>query len=116
MYSLAAQLIVVRSSLSRFIALASFLDHHNTHDMAQEIDRTAAPLESILVFLPGYVEIQEMFDIFSSHEEASRFWLLPLHSTTVPEEQDKVFVAAQQGTHTHHQARLGERVCCEQTN
>lgn len=32
-----------------------------------------------------------MFDLFTKLEEASRFWLLPLHSTTVPEEQDLIF-------------------------
>ncbi len=74
---------------------------------------------SILIFLPGYGEIQvllhisfhisncpfflswhlqqELYDTFSSLGKANKFWLLPLHSTISSEEQNRVFNNALNG-------------------
>uniref|UniRef100_A0A0N4ZEL1 RNA helicase n=1 Tax=Parastrongyloides trichosuri TaxID=131310 RepID=A0A0N4ZEL1_PARTI len=46
---------------------------------------------SILIFVPGWIEIINCLDSLSTSEMNKKFWLLPLHSNLPPEEQVAVF-------------------------
>ncbi|RWS28507.1 putative ATP-dependent RNA helicase TDRD9-like protein [Leptotrombidium deliense] len=53
---------------------------------------------AVLVFLPGYEEINELKSKLESDREKSlNWWVLPLHSTITVEEQQKVFETATRG-------------------
>ncbi|RWS11290.1 putative ATP-dependent RNA helicase TDRD9-like protein, partial [Dinothrombium tinctorium] len=53
---------------------------------------------AVLVFLPGYEEINEMMARLRKNEtENKKWWILPLHSTITVEEQNRVFEAAKRG-------------------
>jgi HrpA-like RNA helicase len=51
--------------------------------------------DAVLVFLPGFKEIQTLHELLLSSkefgQEPQRSWVLPLHSLLPPEEQRKVF-------------------------
>ncbi len=61
----------------------------------EEIDNTA---NAILVFMPGIKEITALQELLQNHRAFQRCTILPIHSTTPPEEQRLVFNAAPPGT------------------
>ena len=65
---------------------------------AEDVYRTSVRKGAVLVFLPGYDDINEMLKLLLTDKRSSSFWLiLPLHSTITLEEQRKIFEPAKPG-------------------
>ncbi|XP_022106993.1 putative ATP-dependent RNA helicase TDRD9 [Acanthaster planci] len=52
---------------------------------------------TVLVFLPGLAEINQLDQLLASVGPTHRLWVLPLHSTITTQEQARAFVKAQDG-------------------
>ncbi|GBP03915.1 Probable ATP-dependent RNA helicase spindle-E [Eumeta japonica] len=84
---------VVLHLLESFENIDKKEDHYkNIHD---------ANLPSVLIFLPGINEIEELFNYLQEantrNKSSCRWWLLPLHSTITADEQAQVFIRAPPG-------------------
>jgi HrpA-like RNA helicase len=64
-------------------------------DLIRYIDENMKP-GAILVFMPGMMEIQQLYDQLSFGKKTNKFVILPLHSTLSSKEQHKVFERPQQ--------------------
>ncbi|XP_077997158.1 ATP-dependent RNA helicase TDRD9-like [Glandiceps talaboti] len=72
-------------------------DREELQDQEERVDNFPANRGTVLVFLPGIIEINDMYQCLNSDLIPHRLWVLPLHSSITREEQSKVFTKSEKG-------------------
>lgn len=65
---------------------------------AQKEGEEGKPAGTILVFLPGWGDIEQLQRRLVQNFDTKRFKILPLHSQVTPEQQQEIFKPAEKGT------------------
>ncbi|XP_052744057.1 probable ATP-dependent RNA helicase spindle-E isoform X2 [Bicyclus anynana] len=82
--------------------VSTLIEKFEQIDMKEEfvdIDRAEADVPSVLIFLPGIYEIEELYAVLTDSDFKVKYnwWVLPLHSTITADEQVRVFQRAPPG-------------------
>ncbi|XP_041351970.1 ATP-dependent RNA helicase TDRD9-like [Gigantopelta aegis] len=80
------------------IRLIREFDNLEMKEQGRDPDTGFSPVRgTVLCFLPGYGEIDDIFTKLRQHQRAHELTMIPLHSTVTSEEQMEVFRPAQPG-------------------
>mmetsp|Transcript_54415 Transcript_54415/g.117774 ORF Transcript_54415/g.117774 Transcript_54415/m.117774 type:complete len:1106 (-) Transcript_54415:24-3341(-) len=70
---------------------------HKEQEKARKPDEEPKPPGTVLVFLPGWGDIDQLQKRLVTNFDMKRFSILPLHSQVTPEQQDQIFQPAPPG-------------------